>query len=613
MLLCAPAAVAQNSSANSSAQDWATPAEAANYRTTPRYDETMAYIRRLEKAAPKQLKIEVFGKTGEGRDLIAVIASRDGVFEPEALHRANRPIVVIQNSIHAGEMDGKDSCLALLRDMVITKTQASLLDKAVVVVIPIYNADGHERVSRYNRINQNGPEEMGWRTTAVNLNLNRDYMKAEAVETRAFLRLWSRWLPDFFFDNHVTDGADFQYDTTYDISTGPDVFPPQAQWVTNSLLPYTEQSVTRTGHVIGPYIAFGDESDPGKGIPIFQNLPRFSTGFTVLENRPGVLVEMHMLKDYKTRVTGNYEILRAMLEVINRDADQLVRMNREADAALIALARSANPNQVALLVAATGKTEPFLFRGYKFSRQLSEVSGSVGIEYSKEPANITIPRQNELVVKRSVTMPRAYIIPAEWTSVIDVLAAHGLTMMKTSAPWKSSEVELYRCPRPRWMERPFEGRHLASFDSGEPVTDSASSASARSGVESCKAGREEVTYPAGSVVVPMDQRGAKIAMHFLEPEAPDSAVTWGYFDAIFEQKEYGEGYVLEKLAREMLAKDPKLKEEFENKLASDKDFAASPSERLNFFYKRSPYWDSRLGLYPVGRLRSLEGIPLEKR
>jgi murein tripeptide amidase MpaA len=261
-ILLSVAATAQNSAAqttgksgDASPQSWATPAEAADYRTTPRFDETMAYLRRLQQAAPKILKIEVFCKSGEGRDLVAVIASRNGVFDPAALHRANRPIVLIQNAIHAGEMDGKDSCLALLRDIVITKSKAALLDKAVLVILPVYNVDGHERVGRYNRINQNGPEEMGWRTTSVNLNLNRDYVKADAVETRAFLRLWTRWLPDFFVDDHVTDGADFQYDTTYNISTGPDVYPPLAEWHTTSLLPYTEQSVKKSGHVIGRYIA----------------------------------------------------------------------------------------------------------------------------------------------------------------------------------------------------------------------------------------------------------------------------------------------------------------------------------------------------------------------
>src|SRR3954468_12473454 len=207
--MCSLALVAQTN------QDWATPAEKSDYQTTPNYDETMAYVCRVAAAAPKQVKLVSFGKTGEGRDLWAVIVAKDGGFDPAKRHGANRPVMYIQNSIHAGEMDGKDSCLALMREMLVTKSQAKLLDRAVVIIIPMYNADGHERRSPYNRINQNGPSEMGFRTQANNLNLNRDYLKADAVETRAFLKFFNEWLPDFFVDDHVTDGADYQYDTTY--------------------------------------------------------------------------------------------------------------------------------------------------------------------------------------------------------------------------------------------------------------------------------------------------------------------------------------------------------------------------------------------------------------
>ena len=197
-------------------KDWLTPSEASCYATTPTYDETMAYLKRVAAAAPGMVRIEPFGRTGEGRELDVVVVSKDGVFDPVAIHAAKRPIVLVQNSIHAGEMDGKDSCLALLRDMVIAKTQSALLggDKpgAVLVFIPIYNADGHERRSAFNRINQDGPAEMGWRANGTNLNLNRDYMKADAPETRGFLTMYNYWNPDFFVDDHVTDGADFQYE-----------------------------------------------------------------------------------------------------------------------------------------------------------------------------------------------------------------------------------------------------------------------------------------------------------------------------------------------------------------------------------------------------------------
>src|SRR5205085_558489 len=217
--------------------------------------------------------------------------------------------VMIQDASQRGGRDRKDSSLVLLRDMIITKKQAKPLDNVVVLVIPIYSVDGHERFGAYNRINQNGPEEMGWRTQSQNLNLNRDYLKADTPETRAFLKLWNRLLPDYFVDDHVTDGADYQYDITYALDTTPDVPAAIAEWQAKTVTPELQQRVSATGHVIGPYIDAMDDTDVAKGIKTAPNPPRYSTGYVVLQNRPGMLVEMHMLKNYKTRVTGNYEIL----------------------------------------------------------------------------------------------------------------------------------------------------------------------------------------------------------------------------------------------------------------------------------------------------------------
>jgi hypothetical protein len=499
-------------------------------------------------------------------------------------------------------MDGKDSSLALMREMLITKSQAKLLDRAVVIIVPMYNADGHERRSPYNRINQNGPAEMGWRTQANNLNLNRDYVKADAVETRAFLRFFNEWLPDFFIDDHVTDGADYQYDTTYMIDVGPDVDPALAGWQRDILKPYIEKSVTDAGHIIGEYIGVG-EADPVKGLTMSQDIPRFSTGYMIVQNRPGLLVEIHMLKDYKTRVTGNYELLRAILEVVNRDADKLIKMNRDADAATIAAGKATDQHKpFALRLKSTDVATPFHFLGYKRIRTLSEVSGTIWNQYTHEKDEFDLPLHAELAPTYSVTVPRAYIIPAQWTSVIDVLNAHGVKMLRTSEAWTSA-VSTYRCAA-KWSDKPFES-HITLAGNSDL------GAQAAKGL-SCENVKEKLSFPKGSAVVPMDQRAAKVAMHWLEPMGPDSAVNWGLFNAIFEVKEYGEPYVLEKLAREMMAKDPKLKQEFESKVASDPDFAGDPDARLWFFFRRSPYWDSHVGLYPVGRLDSLDGVPLQK-
>jgi hypothetical protein len=600
-LLAASAAFAQAPAA--SANDWATPAEKSDYRITPDYNDTMAYLSRVAAAAPQQVRIERFGQTGEGRELDIVIASKDSVFDPAQIHAAHRPVVLVQNSIHAGEMDGKDSCMALLRDMVISKTQAALLDRAVFVFIPIYNADGHERRSRYNRINQNGPEEMGWRGNGTNLNLNRDYLKADAPETRAFLAMFHQWLPDFFVDDHVTDGADYQYDVTYSIDDGPNVFPDTARWIDSTVTPQLKQQVDASGHLASPtYITLVDDTDPGKGLGFNEDPPRFSTGYMILENRPGMLVELHMLKDYRTRVTGNYEILKALLTIVNRDADKLIALNAAADEAATEL--GAHPlSNVAypLSLGWSGETTPFLFRGYQYTRQLSEISGAMWVSYSHQPWNVSLPLQTGYKVTAATVPPAAYIIPRQWTHAIDVLQAHQIEIHRTTAAW-TGPVETYRCTGAQWQQPPYEGHHpmfAGEGNGGHPGS-----------APQCTLVTETVTYPAGSAVVELNQRLSHVVVEWLEPAAPDAAMVWNAFDPIFEQKEYGEAYVLEKLAREMMAKDPKLKAEFERKIESDPRFAANPSARLEFFYDRSPWWDSHLGLYPVGRLTKLNGLPL---
>ena len=590
--------------------EWSTPSEKTCYRTTPRYDETMQYVHRLAQAAPKQIRLEVFGKTGQGRDLVAMIVSRDGQFDPAALHKANRPVVFVQNAIHAGEMDGKDATLALIRDMVVNKKLAGLLDRIVLVNIPIYNADGHEWFGPYNRINQNGPEQMGWRTNARQLNLNRDYLKADAPETVAWLAYWNKWLPDFFVDDHVTDGADYQADVTYYLDADRVTSPATADWADKSFIPEFERRVSASGHVVSPYIDFAGQT-PDTGIPNGQSTPRFSTGYVHLQNRPAFLIEMHMLKDYATRVTGNYEALKAILEIVHRDADKLIAMNRAADQATIAAGRE-HRTVFPIRLEPTGESVPMEFKGYRWTVEKSDLSGATWISYHQDqPITMTIQRQVGLKPTITATIPAAYIVPVEWTPLIRVLEAHGLAMRRTTQPW-TGEVETYRCETPQWVQQPFESRHTASWPAREgPQSFVARESGNVAPSQGCRAVREKMTFPAGSVIVPMDQRAAKVAIHWLEPMAPDSAMQWGLLDSIFEQKEYGEGYVLERLARKMLEADPKLKEEFDQKVASDPQFAGNRFARLNWFYQRSPWWDPRIGLYPVGKLNSLTGVSVK--
>jgi hypothetical protein len=568
--------------------EWRTHTEKTSYRETPRYDETIAYSRRLDDASPL-IRYTSFGKSGEGRDLPLLIAAAGETFTPEAARGAGKAVVLIQACIHPGEPDGKDAGLALLRDIAITKTRPHLLDHVVLLFIPIYNTDGHERFGAYNRINQNGPAEMGWRVTSTNLNLNRDYMKADTPETRAWLKMWTAWNPDLFIDCHVTDGADYRYNVTYQYEHHENSPASVRDWTKAALARVVPQTEAE-GNLLAPYPEFRDNRDLSKGIDSFIGTPRFATGYVPLRNRPALLIETHMLKDYRSRVRGTYDLLRFMLEEVNRDHESLLRAGRVADEEATGEGRAYDPaRRYPLRFELTDKTVPFQLKGVESRRELSEVSGEVRVIFGKKPLDLTVPLYDDARVTAAVAPPLYYIVPVEWTSVIDVLAAHGLKLQRLAAP-ATLEVESYRFSDIKWASLPFEGRIIATYKTTKV--------------------RERMTFPARSVVVPLAQPAAHVALHLLEPDGPDSFVTWGFFNAIFEQKEYGENYVLEKLAREMMAKDEKLKREFEQRLLNDPKFAASANERLKFFYERSPYWDAQLNLYPIGRITSALNAPL---
>jgi hypothetical protein len=584
--------------------DWATPAEQAEYRETPDYAETVAYLERLAAAHPSQLRLEGFGRSGEGRELRIAIASKAGIFSPEAARASGRAVLLVQNAIHAGEMDGKDACLALLRDLLREPRAGALLDRVVLVVIPVYNVDGHERRSPFQRINQNGPDLVGWRANATNLNLNRDYLKADAPETRAFLRLFHRWLPDFFVDNHVTDGADFRYDVTFDLCTTPDVFPPTADWLRDPVIPELVRKVEASGHPTYPGAVFlKDDSDPLRGLVFNENPPRFSTGQMILEGRPGLLVELHMLKPYRTRVLGDYAVLRALLERLNEDAARLIELNRRADEAAVALgAPSARGTAFPLVVEASGEITPVLFRGFRFVRYPGPVSGATVVRYTAEPEDYTIPVETGARVGRSVALCAGYIVPPQWARVIEVLEAHGVALRRTTRAW-TGEVGLYRCAGMRWAGRPFEGHH--------PILRGGNVESEMGQFGTVTLSRETATFPAGSVVASLAQRLSRVVLHWLEPEAPDSALRWGFFAPVFERRESPEAYVVERLAAEGALVAPGVRQEFEARLRSDPSFAADPSARIDYLFDRSPWGAAnRVGEYPVGRLESLEGLPL---
>lgn len=559
--------------------EWLTHAEATNYQYTPNYADTIAYAKRLADASPA-IEYRTFGKSGQGRDLPLLIASESGALSPTAAQQEHKAVVLIQACIHSGEPDGKDAGFALLRDIAITKVHAGLLQNVVLLFIPIYNTDGHERSTPYNRINQNGPAEMGWRTTSTYQNLNRDYMKADTPETRAWLHLWNEWQPHLFIDCHVTDGADYRSNITYHHEHHAGIDEGVLKWERDIFGQRVVPATEAAGNVISWYLEFIDNRDLTLGTRDFNGSPRFSTGYVPLRNRPAVLIETHMLKDYRSRVIGTYDFLRFAVAEVNRDPNRLIEVGRQADQKVIQFAQSSDykyPVQFDL----TDEPTPFHLKATKNETEQSDISGDLRVIFGTEPVDLTIPMYQTFQVRTAIRPPLAYIVPVQWSDVLNVIREHGLEF-KTLRKEVELEVESYRFVNVQWPAGPFEGRHMPSFDV-MPV-------------------RETRKFPAGSFVILLAQPLAKLAMSLLEPEAPDSFVRWGFFNAIFEHKEYAEPYILETLARQMLAADPGLGMEFQERLSSDAAFAASPAARLEFFYNKSPYWDQQMDLHPVGRI-----------
>jgi len=574
---------------NASATDWTTPAEAAQFRTTPSYADTLTYLERLQKAAPGMIKLQTFGTTPEGRPMTVVIASGDGTFDPAAARKAGKPVVWVQAGIHPGEIEGKDAGLMLLRDIAVTHKYPHVLDHLVLVYIPVFSVDGHENSSPYNRINQNGPDNMGFRGQSQYQNLNRDYLKADTPEMLAWLKLWQTWLPDFLIDVHTTDGADYQYDLTWYTEDPHKLDPAINAWQHDALVKHALPAYEKRGHLASQYLEFKDGADLTKGIENFGSGPRFSTGYAALQNRPALLIETHMLKPYAVRVHAVYDLVELMLEQINQHPSALLAATAKADADTIA--RDANA-QVPLTYKPDPKSTPYTLKGFAYTTTHSDISNSAWIHYDpSQPKTYTIPNWNGLLPDISIAPPAAYAVPAQWTQVIDKLDAHGIAYRRLDHPVTIS-AEGYQLDEPKWASKSFES-HLMLHDFTEHSV------------------QRTVTLPAGSVIVPMNQRAANVAINLLEPQAPDSLLQWGYLNAIFEAKEYGEPRVLEKLAREMLAKNPSLKTEFEQKLHDDPAFAANSYARLHWFYLRSPWYAAqKVGAYPVLRLDTAQAAAL---
>ena len=563
---------------------WLTVAEASDFRATSSYDETMDFLRRVD-GASASIHLGFFGRSGAGRLLPMVVVSSDGAFTPEEAIATGKPIVLLQSCIHAGEVDGKDASLIMLRDMVLGRLP--IPEHTIVLFAPIFNADGHERVSAYNRANQNGPVEgMGFRATANGINLNRDHMRAVTIEMRGLLDLVTRWRPHLHVDNHVTNGSDHGWILTWMVAEEPVLSHPLDRWL-DATLPAVLEATSVAGHPNGPYVDLRDSTDPSQGFTWLWTSPRLSTDYFALRNRPSILIEMHAHKPFRDRVQANREFLVELIESVDADPNALVAAVVEAEAITVRRGGpDAEPSDIVLRWKPSGGFDEVRWPAARWSVKPSIVTGKpqvffeegvyedIGVRwYHGQHAELVVPR------------PRGYLVLPGWPQIERLLTDHGLVARRLPEAIEV-EVESIRVSDPVLGDVPYQGTTMVlDFEVSRQT--------------------ERRTVPAGAVWVPANQPDFEVAVQLFEPEAPDSLLRWGVLNTVFERKEYIGAQQLAELADEMLA-DEDVRAAWETSL-EDAAFAADALSRYLWWYRKTPFWDEQVGLLPVFRVM---GLPL---
>lgn len=538
---------------------------------SPNYDETMAFVDRLVAANPTQFKLKTIATSSAGRAVKMLVANEQGLFDAEQLVADTKPTIFIQAGIHSGEIDGKDAMFMLLRDIA-TGKRRDILSKVNILFIPILNVDGHERSSQYNRINQRGPVEMGFRTNGLNLNLNRDYTKLDTPEVRGVMKVINQFKPDLYVDVHVTDGADYQYDVTYGYNP---VFssesPSVSEALDNLFKPVIDAKLEKAGHIPGPLVFVMDKREFKKGLAGWVATPRFSNGWGDLRSLPTILVENHSLKPYKQRVLGTYVFIDGAIDALaanDKALNEAVR--KELDF---------KPTQLVVERGYAKQPDTIEFKGIAYSRSESALSGQSEVKYLGQPKDYdALPIFWQKEVKKTVNVPSAFYIPPAYSHIIEKLKLHGIKVDKVtenvSVPLTQAIVKDYS-----FAKAPFEGRFRvdASFDYTK--------------VDSLNM--------LGWNKVSTEQPYSELATHLLHPEAPDSFFAWGDFNTIFQRTEYVENYALMPYARQMLKEKPALALEFDQKIREDKQFANDPQARLDWLYERTPFYDQAYLKYPI--------------
>jgi hypothetical protein len=557
------------------AQSITTRFEQSGGKETPTYSEIIDWWQKLDQLSGK-VKLMTMGMTDANFPLHLVVVSNNGDYNFTNIRKNNKRVILINNGIHPGEPDGIDASMLLARDIVTGKLK--IPDNIVLAIIPVYNIGGCLDRSPNYRVDQNGPEEFGFRGNSENLDLNRDFIKCDSKDARAFTEIFHLTDPDVFVDNHVSNGADYQHVMTLICTQHNRLGGVMGDFMVNNFEPGLYAGMKEKGYDLIPYVnAFGET--PDSGWPEFWDSPRYSSGYAAIWHTFSFVAETHMLKPYSQRVSATYELMKSFIDYTARNSAMIRQLRDQTKLAVrsqLEFSLSWNLDRA--------RSSSRLYKGYASGRKPSEVSGLPRLFYDRnKPYEKQIPFFNVYTPKTFVEKPVAYIIPQGWWKVIDLLKLNQVQMTQLKKD-TMIETEVYRIDDYKTSPRQWEMHHI---NSDVKVSKSI----------------KKMTFRKGDYYIPMNQTANRFLIETLEPQAEDSYFAWNFFDPVLGQKEGYSAYAFEDIAADYLKNNAELRGKLEQRRNTDTAFAKNGRAQLNFVFENSPWFETAYLKYPVYRVR----------
>lgn len=556
-----------------SPKEFLTVFEKSEGKETGTYSEVIRFYKNLSATYP-EISMQEMGLTDSGLPLHMVVFNTDTYFDFSEIKKSKR-ILLINNGIHPGEPDGIDATMMLFRDL--AQGTIKMPKHTVLVTIPIYNIGGSLNRNSGTRANQNGPKAYGFRGNARNYDLNRDFIKCDTDNAKSFAQIFHLVQPDVFIDNHVSNGADYQYTLTHLFTQHNKLGGTLGEYLNQEMMPLLEKKLADKEWDITPYVNVFNQV-PEVGFSQFMDYPRYSTGYTALWNVLGMMVETHMLKPYKQRVEGTYELMISMLEIIEENHEKIALLRKSSfynfkEGTAYPLDWQIDTTRISTLK----------FKGFEGKMITSEITGSQRLKYDRDkPFTKDVIYQNYFKPSIQVTVPKAYVVPQGWHDVVELLKLNQVQMKRFEKD-TTLTVTSYKIAGFETRKNAYEG-HYPHYNT------------------TINASVENITFRKGDYYIATNQPAKRYLLETLEPQAPDSFFNWNFFDAILQQKEGFSPYVFEDTAKVMLDNNDQLRIEFQKKKENDKDFSANWYMQLNWLYQQSIHAEKTYMQYPIYRI-----------